>query len=111
MEAKRGKKRALEAEEGPGDGEMAVKGAVGRVKAKRVSVNSEQEMVEGLARAVQPTPPVKRMGKSRAASSVLINTTRCCVLTLIHISKLTCCQFTWVLKAHPISQKNSKVPF
>ena len=65
---------------------------MGRVKAKRVSVNSEQEMVEGLARAVQPTPPVKRMGKSRAASSVLINTTRCCVLTLIHLSKLTCCQ-------------------
>ena len=49
---------------------------MGRVKAKRVSVNSEQEMVEGLARAVHPTPPVKRMGKSRAASSVLINTTR-----------------------------------
>ena len=69
-----------------------MKGAVGRVKVKRTSVNSEQEMVEGLARAVQPTPPVKRMGKSRAASSVLINTTRCCVLTLIHISKLTCCQ-------------------
>ena len=41
MEAKRGKKRALEAEEGPGDGEMAVKGAVGRVKAKRASVNSK----------------------------------------------------------------------
>ena len=65
---------------------------MGRVKAKRTSVNSEQEMVEGLARAVHPTPPVKRMGKSRAASSVLINTTRCCVLTLIHLSKLTCCQ-------------------
>ena len=84
MEAKRGKKRALEADESQSDGEM-----VGKGKARRASQRGgeeEEEMVEGLARAVQgqgpakavrPPPPVKRMGKSRAASSDLIlNTTR-----------------------------------
>ena len=79
MEAKRGKKRALESDGSQSDnGEMA--GMVG--KARRGSLRGgeeEEEMVEGFARAVQgparavlPTPPAKRMGKSRAASSDLI---------------------------------------
>ena len=85
MEAKRGKKRALEADESQRDGEM-----MGKEKARRGSQRGgeeEEEMVEGLARAVQgqgpaartvlPPPPVKRVGKSRAASSDLfLNTTR-----------------------------------
>ena len=84
MEAKRGKKRALD--ESQSDGEM-----MGKEKARRGSQRGgeeEEEMVEGLARAVQgqgpaartvlPPPPVKRVGKSRAASSDLfLNTTRC----------------------------------
>ena len=84
MDGKRGRgnKRALEADESQSDGEM-----VGNVKARRGSLRGgEEKMVEGLARAVQgqgparavlPPQPVKRMGKSRAASSDLfLNTTR-----------------------------------
>ena len=79
MEAwKRGTKRALEADGSHGgDGEMV--GMVGKARrgSQRGGEGQEQEMVEGLARAVLPPPPGKRMGKSRAASSDLIlNTTR-----------------------------------
>ena len=90
MEAKRGKKRALEADEGQGD-EREMVGGVGEAMkgSQRGGEGDEQQMVEGLARAVQGQgqggqaravqPPAKRMGKSRAASSDLIlNPTRCC---------------------------------
>ena len=86
MEAKRGKKRALEADGSQDDnGEMA-----GKEKVMRGGLRGgeEEEMAEGLARAVQgqgqrtvqgqgpsraalPHQPVKRMGKSRAASTDL----------------------------------------
>ena len=75
MEAKRGKKRALEeaGDESQPDGEMVGKGKVLRGSRR----GGEEEMVEDLARAVMPTPPAKRVGKSRAASSgLLINATR-----------------------------------
>ena len=85
MEAKRGKKRALEADESQSDGEMVGKGKARR-GSQRGGEEEEEEMVDGLARAVQgqgpakavlPPQPVKRMGKSRAASSDLfLNTTR-----------------------------------
>ena len=78
MEAKRGKKRALveAGDESQSDGEMVGKGKVMRGGSQRGG-EEEEEMVEGLARAVLPTPPVKRMGKSRAASSgLLINASR-----------------------------------
>ena len=94
MDAKRGKKRALGADGSQDDnGEMA-----GKEKLMRGGLRGgeEEEMVEGLARAVQgqgqravqgqgqgpsraalPHQPVKRMGKSRAASTDLfINTPR-----------------------------------
>ena len=76
MEAKRGKKRALEeaGDESQPDGEMVGKGKVLRGNQRG---GEEEEMVEDLARAVMPTPPAKRVGKSRAASSgLLINATR-----------------------------------
>ena len=91
MEAKRGKKRALEADRSKGDEGEIAGGMVG--KARRGSQREEgeeEEMVEGLASAVQgqiqgqglgravlPPPPGQRMGKRRAASSgLLINTSR-----------------------------------
>ena len=91
MEAKRGKKRALESDRSKGDEGEIAGGMVG--KARRGSQREEgeeEEMVEGLASAVQgqiqgqvlgravlPPPPGQRMGKRRAASSgLLINTSR-----------------------------------
>ena len=95
MEAKRGKKRALEADRSKGDEGEIAGGMVG--KARRGSQREEgeeEEMVEGLASAVQgqgegqiqgqglgravlPPPPGQRIGKRRAASSgLLINTSR-----------------------------------
>ena len=97
MEAKRGKKRALEPDLSQGDEGGLVGGMVGKArKGSQRQEEEEEEMVDGLARAVQgqgggegqgqvqglaraalPTPPGKRMGKSRAASSgFLTNTTR-----------------------------------
>ena len=79
MDAKRGKKRALEAEgsQGQGDGEVVGGVEAGQGKGRRGSQRGEEEMGEGLTRAVQPTPPAgKRTGKSRAASSALFNATR-----------------------------------
>ena len=78
MEAKRGKKRALveAGDESQSDGDMVGKGKVMRGGSQRGG-EEEEEMVEGLARAVLPIPPVKRINKSRAASSgLLINASR-----------------------------------
>ena len=81
MVTKKGRKRVLEVE-GDGGENMAGEAPAGGEKVARKGSDrgegEEEEMVEGLARAVQAPPPAgKRVNKSRAASSgPLVNPAR-----------------------------------
>ena len=80
MATKKGRKRVLEVE-GDGGENMAGEAPAGGEKVARKGSDrgerEEEEMVEGLARAVQAPPPGKRVNKSRAASSgPLVNPAR-----------------------------------
>ena len=81
MATKKGRKRALEVEGDAGENMAGHAPAGGEKVARKGSdrgEGEEEEMVEGLARAVQAPPPAgKRVNKSRAASSgPLVNPAR-----------------------------------
>ena len=80
MATKKGRKRALEVEGDAGENMAGHAPAGGEKVARKGSdrgEGEEEEMVEGLARAVQAPPPGKRVNKSRAASSgPLVNPAR-----------------------------------
>ena len=81
MATKKGRKRVLEVE-GDGGANMTWEAPAGGEKMARKGSDTgegeEEEMVEGLARAVQAPPPGKRVNKSRATSSgPTVNRPRC----------------------------------